>query len=100
MIGYDKQGNYRIMVDLGDIATVHYFTPERICDESQILTRTQGVLNYYVEKYNKSYVIISPTKWKMYNETGICDIELVSTSISTGGTLSFFRWTVDEIFKK
>jgi hypothetical protein len=70
-------------------ATVmHYFDVDNICVLTAISPNNQGVLNYYVEVYNKKYVIISPKEWKMYSENGnIATIELITNDGTT-----FFLW--------
>ena len=42
-----------------------------------VIPDNQGALNFYVELYNKQYVIVSPTKWKMYSKGGIANIQLI-----------------------
>jgi hypothetical protein len=67
---------------------VYYFNKANECTLSVIAPKNQGDLNFFVEIYNKQYVIISPTEWRMYSENGnIATIELVSNKGTT-----FFVW--------
>jgi hypothetical protein len=74
--GYANDGSKYIYWENNEMLVAYYFNKESICESCAIFTKTQGVLNYLVEKYNKNYVIISETKWKMYSENGIMNIEL------------------------
>jgi hypothetical protein len=66
----------------------HYFNEDEICTMSVILPKEEGMLNYLVELYNKSYVIVDDRNWKMYAENGaIATIQLVSENET-----SFFVW--------
>jgi hypothetical protein len=67
---------------------MYYFDLNNICILTAIAPSTQGDLNYYVEQYNRQYVVVSPTNWKMYSENGaISDIDLVNNNGTT-----FFIW--------
>jgi len=35
------------------------------------MPKSVGVLNYYVEKYNNEYVIVSDKEWKYYTNNGL-----------------------------
>lgn len=55
----------------------YYLDSKNVCQSCAIFPKKQGTLNYLVEKYNKNYVIVSETQWKMYSDNGIMNIELV-----------------------
>ena len=92
--GYDSDKNYYIRV-FTDIATVFYFFDEgSYCDQLLILPDDNGKLNFFVEDYNKSYVIINNQEWKMYNESGIASIRLVFPDEK--GEKPYFVWTPND----
>ena len=86
--GYDSDGDYYITIETERATVMYYFNSDKICTTSVIAPDNQGALNFYVEMYNKQYVIISSTKWKMYSKEGIANIELVYPD---GGGY-FFVW--------
>ncbi len=49
----------------------YFFDKESICDVCFIHPKTQIGLNAMVETFNKTYVIISPTEWRMYLNNGV-----------------------------
>lgn len=87
--GYDDDGDYYITIETERATVIYYFNSEKICYLTLIAPDNQGALNYYVELYNKQYVIVSSKQWKMYSENGIANIELVYPE---GGGY-FFRWS-------
>jgi len=87
--GYDDVGDYYISIETEFASVMYYFNSDKLCYVTYIAPDNQGALNFYVENYNKKYVVVSGTKWKMYNENGISNIELVYPE--SGGY--FFRWT-------
>lgn len=82
----EKQG-LCLDVSISTVQILYYFDKDKICKTTIICPRTQSVLNGYVEKYNNSYVIISNTEWKMYNQSTISSIKLVTYEDTT-----FFIW--------
>lgn len=76
MSSYTDNKTYYISVKLERSLVIYYFTEKKVCYMTAIFPDTDGDLNAYVEYYNKQYVIISPTRWKMYNNNGFCNIEL------------------------
>jgi hypothetical protein len=57
-----------------------------------IIPRSQGDLNYLVELYNKQYVIVNSTSWRMYtNEGGIATVDLMTSNDNV-----VFVWRVVE----
>jgi hypothetical protein len=92
--GYDSEKDYYIRI-WTDIATVYYyFEEDLLCNLVFITPDDNGKLNYYVEDYNKSYVIINNREWKMYNETGIASIKLVYPEEK--GDKPYFVWTPND----
>jgi hypothetical protein len=86
--GLTKDGDYYILIKTERASVLYNFDSDKVCTTSVILPENDGALNFYVEMYNKQYVIISPTSWKAYSNQGIADIELVYPE--GGGT--YFIW--------
>ncbi|MBX7242594.1 MAG: hypothetical protein K1X92_12705, partial [Bacteroidia bacterium] len=77
--GTDSDGDKWISMETS-ISTVRYYfnaLHEWQCYLTMIIPDNQAALNYLVEKYNKEYVIISETSWKMYGNNGIMKINLI-----------------------
>jgi hypothetical protein len=87
--GYDDDGDYYITIETERATVIYYFNSDKICYLTLISPDNQGALNFYVELYNKQYVIISAKEWKMYSEGGIAKIELVYPE--SGGF--YFLWS-------
>lgn len=83
-----NDGGYFISVNIEGINVLYGFNDDFICNVTLIIPPSQGSLNYYVERYNNSYVVISHTQWRMYYEGGYLDITLVYPD--TGGY--YFVW--------
>lgn len=66
-----------LVVEMERADVQYIFDDNKICTVTAIYPHNTGQLNYFVERYNKIYVIISPTKWRAYDETGYADIKLV-----------------------
>jgi len=75
--GYDKDGDYYIMITTELATVIYYFNSEKVCYLTAIIPVNQGALNFYVELYNKQYVIINSKQWKMYSDNGIANIKLI-----------------------
>lgn len=90
--GYTDDGIYFVSLVLERATVMHLFNHEEVCIMSVVVPKNQGALNYYVENYNKLYVIISSTQWKMYSEHGIANIELAYPDNGGYG----FIWTREE----
>jgi len=88
---YTDTGIYYITIRIENASVVYYFNSDRICTLTCIIPDNQGALNFYVELYNKMYVIVSSTNWKMYSANGISNITLVYPE--EGGY--YFTWTID-----
>jgi hypothetical protein len=86
--GYNNDGDYYITIETERASVTYFFNSEKICTSTFIIPNNQGALNFYVELYNKQYVIVSSTQWKMYSNNGIANISLVYPD---GGGY-FFLW--------
>jgi len=86
--GYDSDGDYYITVEFEKAIVQYFFREDEICNLAFLTPKSQGALNFYVELYNKQFVIISDTEWKMYSENGIANIRLI---FPEDGRL-FFAW--------
>jgi hypothetical protein len=88
---YSKDGDKMLNAQIGQYWVSYWFMDKSTtCNATMILPDTQGALNYLVEQYNKSYVVINATTWRMYSNNGmISDITLNSMD----GDISYFLWT-------
>lgn len=75
--GYDEDGDYYITIETERATVTYYFNSDKVCVLTAIIPNNQGDLNFYVEMYNKQYVIVSSTQWKMYSNNGIANIQLI-----------------------
>jgi hypothetical protein len=86
--GAFENGVQHMSVTLDKSYVRFVFDDNGFCNLVMVVPLTQGDLNFFVELYNKMYVIISPTQWRMYSNNGaIASIELV-----THEGVSFFIW--------
>jgi hypothetical protein len=86
-----KEGRYikYLEVVIDNATVVYIFNTSLICYGTYIVPANQGALNYYVELYNKRYVIISPTNWRMYHSSGYTEVELFFDE----NDLYYFLWS-------
>jgi hypothetical protein len=75
--GYDDDGDYYITITTERATVTYYFKSDKVCYLTAIIPDNQGALNFYVELYNKQYVVVSATQWKMYSNNGIANINLI-----------------------
>ena len=75
--GYTDNNQYYITIKTERANVIYYFDSNNVCNLTAIIPDNQGALNFYVQLYNERYVIVSSTKWKMYSNNGIADIELI-----------------------
>ena len=87
--GTTDDGQYYIYINTTHAVVFYYFNNYNKCDMSVIVPKTQGDLNYYVEKYNSQYVIRDKKNWTAYLEGGVNNIKLVY--LDNGGYA--FYWT-------
>jgi hypothetical protein len=75
---YNEKGQKYIGTgDFEKYFIIYYFDENNICYACTLMPKTTGYLNYFVEKYNNDFVIISNTQWKFYNENGIMFVTLI-----------------------
>ncbi len=87
-MGNNDDGIAYMAINFEKCLTLHYFTDDKVCFMTIISPNTQGDLNFFVEYYNQSYVILSPTSWRMYSTGGgNCDITLMTNEGQT-----YFVW--------
>lgn len=53
------------------VVNYYYFDSKGLCNNCFTMPKSVGVLNYYVEKYNNEYVIVSDKEWKYYTNNGL-----------------------------
>ena len=61
------------------VFVAYYLDENSVCTSTVIIPNSQGVLNWYCEKFNREAVIISDTSWKLYTKGGVLYIKLVYT---------------------
>jgi hypothetical protein len=86
--GYDNDGDYFIQVRFDRCYARYYFDAYNQCWLTLITPHNQGCLNWFVETYNNSYVILSNTHWQMYSNAGVSDVKLIYPA--DGGY--YFQW--------
>ena len=72
------------------VICTYVFDSTNICSWCAIQPKNQGALNYYVEQYNKNYVIIYDTHWKWYSDKGIIKITLSFPKDAEGYSTFYF----------
>jgi hypothetical protein len=83
-----EDGSRLIHFKMDRALVFQYLNENDICNMSVIVPIDQGDLNFFVEMYNRQYVIVDERNWKMYAENGeIASIELVHHD-----DLTFFVW--------
>lgn len=87
-----KDGTLFIQINIEelDMDVVYLCGSDEICNATAIIPKTQRALNTLVELYNKEYVIISKTEWKMYSKNGISKVKLYFVDDGY-----YILWTVD-----
>lgn len=84
---YDSDGDLYIAIFTSKTTTLYYFDENKYCVATYIFPDNEGILNYYVEQYNKKYVILSENKWRAYSNYGYVNIDLIFDE-----NFTFFRW--------
>lgn len=69
---------------------LYLFNKNKICKASVLIPHTKQDLKYFIELYNREYVIISDTEWKMYSNNNVSTIELIYTKGKQA-----FRWIIN-----
>ncbi len=84
-------GNLYIAIYVPNLAYVYYFFDSNYtCYGTSIKPESQAALNTFIEFYNKEYVIIDSTHWKMYSTSGVLKIAL---DMKSSG--NYITWTRD-----
>lgn len=68
-----------LLIDLPKAYVKHVFDDQGDCILSLIIPKDSPAVQYYVERYNKELVIISPTEWRFYVGDSIAQIKLITT---------------------
>lgn len=88
VVGVDNSGQVYIDVEFVRANVRYYLDQSGDCSLVFIMPKTQGDLNFYVEYYNNSYVILSSTSWKMYSTEG----SIAKISLMSQDGVSVFVW--------
>lgn len=88
-----KDGTLFIQIDIEelDVKALFLCGTNEICKATAIFPNNQKALNDLVELYNKAFVVISKTEWRMYTKNGIANVKLYFVDDGY-----YFLWTVDE----
>jgi len=68
-----------LLIDLSKAYVKHVFNDQNDCILSLIIPKDSPAVQYYVERYNKELVIISPTEWRFYVGGSIAQVKLITT---------------------
>lgn len=68
-----------LLIDLPKAYVKHVFDDQGDCILSLIIPKDSPAVQFYVERYNKELVIISPTEWRFYVGDSIAQIKLITT---------------------
>ena len=76
-VHFTDEGQLYLSIQVVTGSALFYFNSEKICVETVIFPKDDDAVNFYVESFNKHYVIMSPTTWRMYSNGTYADITLV-----------------------
>jgi hypothetical protein len=68
--------NIVLNIDMDRAVIKHLFDSNDICILSMIAPKNNIDVQYYVERYNKELVIMSPTEWRFYVGNSIAKVSL------------------------
>jgi hypothetical protein len=68
--------NIVLNIDMDRAVIKHLFDSNDICILSMIAPKSNIDVQYYVERYNKELVIMSPTEWRFYVGNSIAKVSL------------------------
>lgn len=87
---YSSNGDLILIVQIGDLCEVLYmfFDKSETCSAVAIMPKSNFATNYFVEKYNKEYVILSNKAWRMYYNNMIINIRMQKSD----GNLPYFEF--------
>jgi len=84
--------NIVLNIDMDRAVIKHLFDSNDICILSLIAPKNNIDVQYYVERYNKELVIMSPTEWRFYVGNAIAKVSLETTTDNS----IVFIWTFME----
>ena len=82
--GLDAVAIFTVRVNL-----LYLFNTSKSSIMNILIPHTQEDLKHFIELYNKEYVIISDTEWKMYSKNNVATIELIYSQAQGKPTI---RW--------
>jgi len=68
-MGIDEtdDGTIYITAEFDDRVAMYMFDKDMYCYITIIIPKNEGLIQALIERYNKEYAIISPTKWRYYS---------------------------------
>ena len=74
--GYrDNLGKF-LEFEIPGAVTTYYFNEDNVCNLVTLLPNSKGDLHYFIEEYNKKYVVVSKVEWRVYTDGYIINITL------------------------
>jgi hypothetical protein len=86
------EGNNVLTIEMNKAFIKHLFDSNNNCILSMIVPKKTIDVQYYVERYNKELVVISPTEWRFYVGGSIAKVSLETTNDNS----IVFIWTFME----
>lgn len=86
------EGNNVLTIEMNRAFIKHLFDSNNNCILSMIVPKNTIDVQYYVERYNKELVIMSPTEWRFYVGNAIAKVSLETTNDNS----IVFIWTFME----
>ena len=80
IIDEGNDGGIFMVVTLADREVMYMFDDKMYCFITIIMPTRQGTIQSIIEDYNQKYVIISPTRWRFYNNGLYSDITFENLS--------------------
>jgi hypothetical protein len=84
---FEYEGLDAVTIFTERVNLLYLFNSNNICKVSILIPHTQQDLKYFIEEYNREYVVMSDTEWKMYSNGNVSTIELIYTQGKQA-----FRW--------
>lgn len=86
------EGNNVLTIEMNRAFIKHLFDSNNNCILSMIVPKNTIDVQYYVERYNKELVIMSPIEWRFYVGNAIAKVSLETTNDNS----IVFIWTFME----
>jgi hypothetical protein len=86
------EGNNVLTIEMNNAFIKHLFDSNNNCILSMIVPKNTIDVQYYVERYNKELVIMSPIEWRFYVGNAIAKVSLETTNDNS----IVFIWTFME----